>query len=91
MHLTDRLNSIAEGVIRSTREEALDNFIIFRQQQLNRILSEYIEHYNNRRSHQSLNQDSPKGYQVKNSGTIHSKPVLDGLIRDYFRDTEVQM
>ena len=85
------MNAIAERVIRTIRQEALDNFIIVSQNQLQRILSEYILFYNTRRPHQSLEQDSPLGYQSRSSGTIQSRPVLGGLIHDYFRAVEVRM
>jgi hypothetical protein len=85
------MNAIAERVIRSIRQEALDNFIIFSQGQLHRILNEYIQFYNDRRPHQSLYQDSPRGCPVQHAGLIQSKPVLGGLIHDYFRGAEVQI
>jgi hypothetical protein len=69
------MNSIAERVIRSIRNEALDNFIILGQNQLNKILTEYVNFYNSRRPHQSLEQDSPKGYKASRSGTIKFRPV----------------
>jgi transposase InsO family protein len=83
------MNAICERVIRSIRQEALDNFIIVNQKQLHRIILEYIEFYNERRLHQSLEQDSPRGLQVQNSGAIHSRPMLGGLFYDCFCGAEV--
>ena len=69
------MNSIAERVIGSIRREALDWFFIWNKNQLQNILTEYITYYNERRPHQSLKQNSPKGYL----------PQKDGLIETLFR------
>lgn len=83
------MNAIAERFIGSLRREALDFFFIFSQKQLKKIISEYISFYNERRPHQSLNQNSPVGYEVQKKGKIMKKEVLSGLTYDYFRLKEV--
>ena len=55
------------------------------------ILSNYIKHYNSRRPHQGLNQQSPQGYLPQSKGLIKAKPILGGLFNDYHRDPEGQI
>jgi len=85
------MNAIAERFIGSVRREALDYFFIFNQKQLNNILTEYVTLYNERRPHQSLEQNSPLGYKPQTEGPILKKELLGGLIYDYFRASEVPM
>jgi hypothetical protein len=80
------MNSIAERFIRSVRTEALDNFIIFNEGQLFRILSEYIKFYNSLRHHQGINQNTPKGYVARSYGKVLKRPVLAGVCYHYFRE-----
>jgi len=52
-------NAFAERWIGSIRRELLDRTIIWNQQQLKRLVTEYIEHYNTHRPHRSLDQSPP--------------------------------
>jgi putative transposase len=79
------MNSIAERLIGTVRRECLDWFFILSENQLRRILAEFINHYNSRRPHQGLAQDSPLGYAAQTCGHIASRPVLSGLFQDYYR------
>jgi putative transposase len=79
-------NSYAERWVRSAREECLDNVLILNETHLRRVLQTYIEYYNNRRSHQSLKQQSPIPYSVTtNSGTVQRRQLLGGVLNDYYR------
>lgn len=79
------MNSIAERFIGTVRRECLDWFFVLNEKQLQRILAEFITHYNTRRPHQGRAQDSPLGYEVQACGQIAGKPVLSGLFQDYHR------
>ena len=80
-------NAHAERRVRSVREECLDKLIILNEQHLRRVLSEYVAHYNARRPHQSLAQDSPRGLgPIPGQGPIRCHKVLSGIIRDYYRE-----
>ena len=57
------INAVAERFIRSLRQEALNNFIIFNADQLRNMVKQYQEYYNSQRPHQGIGQDTPKGYQ----------------------------
>ncbi len=81
------VNSICERWISSVRNEILDYFIIFNQKQLYNILKEYIENYYNcKRPHQGIEQRIPRGYKVKNTGKVKSRPILFGLNQEYYRE-----
>ena len=81
------MNSICERWISSVRNEILDYFIIFNQKQLYNILKEYIENYYNcKRPHQGIEQRIPRGYKVKNTGKVKSRPILFGLNQEYYRE-----
>jgi hypothetical protein len=80
------MNSISERFIGSIRREMLDHFIIVSQNQLFKILKEYIDYYNSKRPHQGIEQRIPKGYTYRNSGRVKSRPILFGLNYDYYRE-----
>ncbi|MGZ0217515.1 MAG: transposase [Acidimicrobiales bacterium] len=81
-------NAFAERWIGSIRRELLDRTIIWNQQQLKRLVTDYIEHYNTHRPHRSLDQSpplvavprapaDPRRLQVVKSTRCH------GLINEY--------
>ncbi|MFW2383217.1 MAG: integrase core domain-containing protein [Acidimicrobiales bacterium] len=79
-------NAFAERWIGSIRRELLDRTIIWNQRQLERLVVDYIDHHNQHRPHQSLDQRPP-------AGTCNSLPTAptspfrtarcDGLINEY--------
>ncbi|QBI20768.1 integrase [Egibacter rhizosphaerae] len=52
-------NSFAERWIQSLRRELLDRTLVWNQRQLQRLVSDYIDHYNGHRPHRSLQQRPP--------------------------------
>ena len=56
---TPRMNAIAERWIGGCRREFLDRILIWNQDHLRRILSQYETHHNQRRPHRSLNSAAP--------------------------------
>ena len=81
------MNAYAERFIRSIRQECLDYFIIFKYNQLYRIVKEYVEYYNNFRPHQGL-QGIPNGPpdSLSKTGTIKKISVASGLHYHYYRE-----
>ena len=80
-------NAYAERWVRTVREECLDPVIILNACHLRRTLNEYVAHYNARRPHQGLEQDSPCGLApVSRQGPVRCRQVLGGIIRDYYRE-----
>ena len=79
-------NSFAERWVRSAREECLENVLILNESHLRRVLQTYIEYYNSRRPHQSLEQQSPIPYpEPTNTGTVKRGQLLGGILNDYFQ------
>ncbi len=80
------MNSVAERWIASVRNEILDHFIIFSQNQLRNILKEYVEYFNKIRPYQGIEQRIPKGYKVRKEGKIKSRSILFGLNQEFYRE-----
>ena len=80
-------NPYVERVTGSIRRECLDHFIILGQKHLHKILSEYVEYYNEVRPHLSLNRNSPLPRQVEvpEKGRVIAVPYLGGLHHKYAR------
>ncbi len=80
-------NSYAERWIGSIRRELLDR-IIWNQHQLQRLVVDYIDHYNEHRPHRSLDQRAPLAAEAPPpAGQRHLQVVkstqCDGLINEY--------
>jgi len=79
-------NSFAERWVLSARSECLDHVLILNEAHLRRVLQTYIEYYNTRRPHQSLEQQSPIPYsQAPDMGAVKKRQLLGGILNDYFR------
>lgn len=81
-----KANAFAERWVRTVRHELLDRTLVWNQQQLRRLLDEYVAHYNQHRPHRSLNQDPPGGSTVTDIDAgqrVRRRTVCDGLINEY--------
>jgi transposase InsO family protein len=80
-------NPYAERVIGSIRRECLDHYIILNERHLHKVLAEYIEYYNNCRTHLSLDKNSPEPRCVEKpeKGKVVSIPKVGGLHHLYKR------
>ena len=83
-------NAFAERWIGTLRRELLDRTIIWNQRQLQRLVLDYIDHYNIHRPHRSLGQRPPRHTTPDNNTTEHPLPLrlvpttrCDGLINEY--------
>ena len=83
-----RANAFAERFVGTCRRECLDRLLIFHRRDLERVLQEFVEHYNRHRPHRSLGQRSP----VPRASPARVPPVgfrvrrrdrLGGLIHEY--------
>jgi putative transposase len=54
-------NAFAERWIGTLRRELLDRTLIWNRRQLERLVADYIAHYNRHRPHRSLGQQPPVG------------------------------
>ena len=81
-------NTFAERWIGTLRRELLDRTIIWNQRQLERLVTDYLEHYNSHRPHRSLDQRPPTPQHPPSAKTSTPPPVVktkrcDGLINEY--------
>jgi len=82
-----KANAFAERWVGSARHECLDWLIIRGRPHLERVLDEYIDHYNNERPHRGLQLYPPNGQLrgVGTTGAIRCRSRLGGLLREYCR------
>jgi transposase InsO family protein len=78
-------NGLAERLIGSIRRECLDHIVVFGEAHLRRILRSYARHYNDIRTHRSLDKDAPVSRPVHRTGAISSHPILGVLHHHYGR------
>jgi putative transposase len=86
---TPQANGICERFIGSLKWECLDYMLILHDRQLQRLLREYVEYYNQARPHQGIEQQIPgwheQGYPFATTGPVIATPVLNGLHHAYSR------
>ena len=68
-------NAFAERWIGTLRRELLDRTIIWNQRQLQRLVIDYIAHYNAHRPHRSLHQRPPRHTTPDDNTTDHPLPL----------------
>ena len=80
-------NGNAERWIGSCRRELLDYVIILNQNHLYKLLEEYIEYYNNDRTHYHLDKDPPVSRPVQTNESDKNRvialPRVGGLHHKY--------
>jgi putative transposase len=83
-----RANSFAERYVGTLRRECLDHLLIHGEQHLRQILTQYAQHYNEHRPHQSREQRPPlhePGQPIDMTARIKRRQVVQGLISEYRR------
>ena len=85
-----RMNAYAERFVRTVRAECTDRMLITGARHLHAVLSEYVAHYNTRRTHQGDGMDlrAPRDDPdvlpfPARTGQIQRRPRLAGLINEY--------
>ena len=74
--------------MRSVKDEALSQMLLFGEDSLRHVLNEYMDHYHQERTHQGKGngllfpQPRPEG---RNDGPIQSRERLGGLLKYYER------
>ena len=80
-------NAFAGRWIGTLRRELLDRTIIWNRRQLNKLVVDYIDHYNTHRPHRSLDQRPPVATDPSDQSDRHLQVVktarCDGLINEY--------
>ena len=80
-------NAVAERFVRTARWECLDHILVLGERHLERILREYVTHYNEERPHRGLSLQTPEPKPMPNGapGDIVRVARLGGLINEYHR------
>ena len=73
-----RANAFAERFVGTVRRECLDRMLIFGRRHLERVLAEYVVHYNGHRPHRTLGQLAPLNAELP-------PPISDPEPRDLRR------
>ena len=83
-----RSNSYAERFVGTARRECLDHLLVFGRRHLERVLSEFLEQYNQARPHQGLGQRPPcrpTDVTPSTDGQVGRPDRLGGLLHEYSR------
>ena len=78
-------NGYVERVIGSIKRECLDHVIVFNENHLRTVMTDYVSYYNKYRTHLGLNKDSPEGRPIQKEGQIEKIPIVNGLHHYYYR------
>jgi transposase InsO family protein len=84
-------NAHAERFIRTVRSDCLDWLLIFGRRQLERVLREYVDHYNRERPHRALQLRAPDAsaevvpLRPRSQIAVRRGDRLGGLIHEYAR------
>ena len=80
-------NAFAERWVRTVRTECLDWILIVGHRHLERVLRDYVNHYNQQRPHRGIHLDVPTGGVVPTPSSLNHvdrHDVLGGLIDEYY-------
>lgn len=82
-----KMNSFAERLVRSIKEECLRKLIFFSEESLRKALTEYVSHYHQERNHQGKDNLLlfPDPTSISNRGKIKCRKRLGGLLKYYYR------
>ena len=82
-----KANAFAERFVKTVRRECLDHLLIFGQHHLQRVLREYVSHYNEERPHRGLGLETsvPGAALRRGDGRVLRVDRLGGLIHEYRR------
>jgi transposase InsO family protein len=82
-------NAFAERWVETLRTECLDWLLILGPRHLDRVLRDYVQHYNRRRPHRGLELGVPDGIvpieEAARVPDIERRDVLGGLVHEYMR------
>ncbi|HEV8557083.1 MAG TPA: integrase core domain-containing protein [Actinophytocola sp.] len=84
-------NAFAERWVRTVREECLDWMLVWGRRHLERVLGEYLRHYNDQRPHRGLALRPPMGIALGSvpsavavTDRVRRRDRLGGLVHEYY-------
>ena len=80
------MNAFTERLVGIIRRDALDHLLLFSENQVRKILTEYIDYFNHLRSHQGT-EGIPEENFLDGAGSIKKRQILDGLHHHYYRSS----
>jgi hypothetical protein len=80
-------NAYSERFVRTARAECLDWVLIWHRRHLERVLSAYVEHYNEARPHRGIQLEVPipRPVPAEPTGPVERIDILGGLVHEYQR------
>jgi transposase InsO family protein len=82
-----RANAFAERFVRTARTECLDWLLIRSERHLDRVLREFVTHYNHERPHRGIDLGPPVPYlvvhQFESANGVERADRLGGLLHEY--------
>ena len=85
-------NAFAERWVRTVRQECLDWVLVWGRRHLERVLAEYVRHYNDQRPHRGVALRPPRSIHSESSAgaaplarTVRRRDRLGGLIHEYYQ------
>ncbi len=79
--------AFAERFVKTARRECLDHILVLGERHIDRVLREYVRHYNEERPHRGLSLETPEAKPDTGcgGGEIVRVARLGGLINEYRR------
>jgi putative transposase len=83
------LNAHCERLVRSIKEEALEQMVMLGERSLSYASQQYLAHYHHERNHQGLGNQriAPEPECSRQGGAVVRRDRLGGLLSYYYRDT----
>jgi transposase InsO family protein len=85
-------NAVAERWVRTVRRECLDWILIWGRRHLERVLNEYVRHYNDERPHRGLALRPPRGMDIgvapggiTAAVSVGRRDRFGGLVHEYYQ------
>jgi putative transposase len=79
---TPRANAYAELFVRIVRAECIDRMLVYNENHVRTVLSDYERHFNTHRPHQSP-PDHDAGVMIDLDVAIRCKQILSSVINEY--------
>jgi putative transposase len=81
-----KANAYAERFVGTARRECLDWTLVFGPQHLERVMAEFVAHYNQARPHRGIQLATPIPFEPgRTTGSVERVDRLGGLIHEYHR------